>query len=179
MNLINTGSKIVVLLIILVVLGLMAYAIFGDRASAPTSPLIGKQAPEFQIALFDGNEVTLKDLEGKTVLLNFWASWCFPCRQEAPALERSWLRYINKDVVFLGVNVWDQRPEAMAYLKQFGGGYGHGTDRGESIQIDYGVGGVPETYFISPSGVVTGKFEGALSEKDINEHIEQALNYRN
>ena len=152
----------------------MAYAIFGNKTSVKTSPLIGTQAPDFTLTTFDGEDLKLSDLEGKTVLLNFWASWCMPCKQEAPALERSWQKYKDKGVIFVGVNVWDENSNALKYLAKFGGGYPHALDPNEEIQIDYGVGGVPETYFIDSSGVVRDKFTGPLTEQIIDYFVLKA-----
>lgn len=174
MKIFSASGKILVLIIILGLVALMGYAIFGNRVNVKTSPLIGKQAPDFTLRTFDGQELNLSDLKGKTVLLNFWASWCMPCRQEAGALESSWQRYKDKDVVFVGVNVWDENSNAQRYMSQFGGGYPHGLDPNEEIQIDYGVGGVPETFFIDSSGNVRDKFTGPLTEQIIDYFVLKA-----
>lgn len=174
MSVLNAGSKIGVLIVIFLVLALLGYALFGERESVKTSPLVGKEAPQFTLKLFDGKRVSLDELKGKTVLLNFWASWCMPCRQEARALEQSWLKYKDKNVVFIGVNVWDEDSSAASYIEKFGGGYPHGIDPDEEIQVDYGVGGVPETYFISPSGIITDKYNGPLTEEMIDYYVNRA-----
>ena len=174
MSILNTGTKLGVLVIIFLVLALLGYALFGDRETAKTSPLVGKDAPEFTLKLFDGKRVSLSELKGKTVLLNFWASWCMPCRQEAPALEQSWLKYKDKNVVFIGVNVWDENRSASSYIEKFGGGYPQGIDPEEEIQVDYGIGGVPETYFIGPSGIITDKYNGPLTEEIIDYYVNRA-----
>ena len=168
MKILSSSGKIIVLIIILGLISLMGYAIFGNRADIKTSPLVGNKAPDFTPKTFDGQDLKLSDLKGKTVLLNFWASWCMPCRQEAGALEKSWQKYKDKDVVFIGVNVWDENSNALSYLNKFGGGYQHGMDPNEEIQVDYGVGGVPETFFIDPSGNVSDKFTGPLTEQIID-----------
>jgi cytochrome c biogenesis protein CcmG/thiol:disulfide interchange protein DsbE len=174
MKILSTSGKVIVLIGILGLISLMGYAIFGNRVNIRTSPLVGNKAPEFTLKTFDGKDLKLSDLKGKTVLLNFWASWCMPCRQEAGALERSWQKYKDKDVVFIGVNVWDENSNALSYLKKFGGGYPHATDPDEEIQVDYGVGGVPETYFIGPSGNVRDKFTGPLTEQIIDYFVLRA-----
>ena len=174
MNILSNSGRIVVFVIIIGLISLMAYAIFGSNTTVKTSPLIGTQAPDFTLKTFDGQELSLSDLEGQTILLNFWASWCMPCKQEAPALERSWQKYKDKGVVFVGVNVWDENSNALKYLSKFGGGYPHVLDPNEEIQIDYGVGGVPETYFIDSSGVVRDKFTGPLTEQIIDYFVLKA-----
>lgn len=174
MKILGNSGKIVVFVIILSLISLMGYAIFGNPNNVKTSPLIGKKAPEFTLRTFDGQELKLSDLEGKTVLLNFWASWCMPCREEAQALENSWQIYKDQEVVFIGVNVWDDNSNAQRYLTQFGGGYPHGLDPNEEIQVDYGVGGVPETFFINSSGNVSDKFTGPLTEQIIDYFVLKA-----
>jgi cytochrome c biogenesis protein CcmG/thiol:disulfide interchange protein DsbE len=174
MSILNTGTKLGVLVIIFLVLALLGYALFGDRETVKTSPLVGKDAPEFTLKLFDGKRVSLSEMKGKTVLLNFWASWCMPCRLEAPALEQSWLKYKDKNVVFIGVNVWDENSSASSYIEKFGGGYPQGIDPEEEIQVDYGIGGVPETYFIGPSGIITDKYNGPLTEEIIDYYVNRA-----
>jgi len=174
MSILNTGTKLGVLVIIFLVLALLGYALFGDRETVKTSPLVGKDAPEFTLKLFDGKRVSLSEMKGKTVLLNFWASWCMPCRQEAPALEQSWLKYKDKNVVFIGINVWDETRSASSYIEKFGGGYPQGIDPEEEIQVDYGIGGVPETYFIGPSGIITDKYNGPLTEEIIDYYVNRA-----
>ena len=174
MSILNTGTKIGVLVVIFLVLALLGYALYGHRETVKTSPLIGKDAPGFTLKLFDGKTVSLSELKGKTVLLNFWASWCMPCRQESQALEQSWLKYKDKNVIFIGVNVWDENESAAAYIEKFGGGYPQGADPGDEIQVDYGIGGVPETYFIDPSGIITDKYAGPLTEGIIDYYVNRA-----
>ena len=152
MKIVNSIIKFGVLAVIIIILAILGYALFGDRDLTKVSPLIGKEAPGFTIKLYDGKRISSEELKGKTVLLNFWASWCMPCRQEAPALEEAWQKYKDRDVVFLGVNVWDDHENAMTYMKKFGGEYPHGIDPEEEIQVNFGIGGVPETYFINPEG---------------------------
>ena len=88
--------------------GLLAYGFTRD-ARYIQSPLVAKEAPSFTLTLFDGRPLTLKDLRGKAVLVNFWASWCVPCRAEARALESAWQKYKDRGVVFLGVNIQERR----------------------------------------------------------------------
>lgn len=176
MNILNAGSKLAVLAIIIIILIILGYALFGKREVVKTSPLIGKEAPDFTLKQFDGGEIRLSDLRGKTVLVNFWASWCMPCRQEARALEDAWERYKDDNVVFIGVNVWDEESSALTYMDKYGGQYPHGVDPEEEIQVEYGIGGVPETYFISPSGVIIDKYNGPLTERIIDFYLQKSMN---
>jgi cytochrome c biogenesis protein CcmG/thiol:disulfide interchange protein DsbE len=167
--------KLVVFAAIMILLGLLGYAVFGNKVFSKPSPLVGREASDFTLELFSGDKLKLSDLRGKAVLLNFWASWCMPCRDEAPTLEASWKRYKDKPVVFVGIDVWDDKDSALSYITQFGGGYVNGIDPKGEIAVDYGVGGVPETYFIDASGKIVDKYTGALSEEMINQFLGKAL----
>jgi len=121
----------------------------------------GDTIPDFTLPLFSGyeyegkSEVKLSDLRGQVVVLNFWASWCKPCEQEAAELQEAWTYYEPRgDVIFLGADYVDTEPEARAYLKKFGITFYNGPDMGTRISQMFRMSGVPETYFIDRSGVL-------------------------
>ncbi|MEZ4640203.1 MAG: TlpA disulfide reductase family protein [Caldilineaceae bacterium] len=89
---------------------------------------------------------------GQGVVINFWASWCDPCRDEADLLEQTWLREKDNGIVFLGLDYLDQEPAAKAYLAEFNVTYPNGPDLRSEIARRYGIKGVPETFFINPQG---------------------------
>ena len=175
MKLLSVFTKLAIFAGIVVLLALLGYAIFGDRVVIKPSPLVGGKAPNFTLRLFNGDQLTLSELRGKAVLLNFWASWCGPCKLEAPALDASWRKYRDKPVIFVGVNVWDDKDSARAYRKQFGGEYINGVDPKGEIAVEYGIGGVPETYFIDASGKIVDKYTGQLSEEIIDYLMKKTL----
>ena len=154
--------------------GLLAYGFTRDSRYIQ-SPLVAKEAPSFTLALFDGGTLTLKDLRGKAVLVNFWASWCVPCRAEARALESAWQKYKDRGVVFLGVNIQDREDDARAFMKEFGITYLNGRDESGKIAIDYGVWGIPETFFLDPQGRITYKHAGELRAPIIETKLDEAL----
>ncbi len=121
----------------------------------------GAEVPEFSLTLFSGYEyngqsaVRISDLRGKVIFINFWASWCKPCEQEAPALEEAWKYYQpSEKVVFLGVDYVDTEPEARIFLKKFGNTYPNGPDLGTRISQMFHIQGVPETYVVDTSGIL-------------------------
>lgn len=121
----------------------------------------GDKIPNFTLPLFSGyehdkqSEVKLSAFEGKLVVLNFWASWCKPCEQEAAELQEAWKYYEpGGEVIFLGADYVDTEPEARAYLKKFGITFPNGPDMGTKISQIFRVRGVPETYFIDQSGTL-------------------------
>lgn len=113
------------------------------------------QAPDFSFTTFDGETVSLDQLAGQGVVLNFWASWCDPCRDEAALLEETWQAERENGIVFLGLDYLDQEPAAKAYLAEFGITYPSGPDLQSAAARRYGIKGVPETFFIDPQGQIT------------------------
>ena len=153
---------------------LLAYGFTRDPSYIESS-LIGRQAPSFALTLFDGRKITLEHLRGKVVFLNFWASWCPPCRAEAKTLEAAWKKYKDRGVVFLGIDIQDTEEDARAFIQEFGITYMNGRDDTGRIAIDYGVWGIPETFFIDRQGRITYKHVGGLGTPTITAKLDQAL----
>ena len=143
----------------IVALLVLVGVILGKRQQGTVQP--GDKIPDFTLPLFSGyeyegqSEVKLSSFQGKIVVLNFWASWCKPCEQEAAELEEAWKFYeTNGDVVFLGADYVDTEPEARVYLKKFDITFSNGPDMGTKISQMFRIRGVPETYFIDQNGVL-------------------------
>lgn len=155
---------------------LLGYGFHRDPRYIP-SPLVGKAAPKFSLELFDRQRVSLSDFRGKTVFINFWASWCVPCREEARDLEAAWNGYKesqNQSIVFLGINIQDETKKALDFIEEFGISYPNGYDADGRISVDYGVWGIPETFFVSPEGIITYKHVGAVPEAILSNKIQDA-----
>lgn len=123
------------------------------------------EAPELRFTTFEGEQVDLRDLRGKGVVVNFWASWCSPCRQEADLLEQAWRRERDNGVVFLGLDYLDQEPAARAYLAEFGISYPNGPDLRSRAARAYRIQGVPETFFIGPDGRIVETVVGPIENR--------------
>lgn len=133
-------------------------------------------APEFRLPRYDQGMLSLSEFRGRYVLVNFWASWCVPCKDEAPLLERAWRLYRDKGLVVVGVNIQDLESEARKFLAQTGATYPNVRDGDGTVNRTYGITGVPETFFIDKQGRVVKKFPGAAVEwKTWEEAIEQLL----
>lgn len=157
-------------------LGLLALMGFGLMRAQQGPVAVGGRAPEFTLTTFDGSEVNTADLLGRVVVVNFWASWCKPCEQEALELELAYQLYKNQGVQFLGVNYVDTKTEALAYLDRFDITYPNGPDLGTSISQAYRMRGVPETFIIGSDGRISAVQIGPYTSVDqIVAHIELAL----
>jgi len=144
-----------------VVLGLLVVLAIGLKRTQQGTVQPGDRPRDFTLSLFSGyeyngqSEVKLSDLRGKVVVINFWASWCKPCEQEAAHLESAWKFYQpGGGVIFLGIDYVDTEPEARAYLKKFKVTYPNGADVGTRISQAFRIQGVPETYFIDREGIL-------------------------
>jgi cytochrome c biogenesis protein CcmG/thiol:disulfide interchange protein DsbE len=154
---------------------LLAYGFRTDPKAIP-SPLVQKMAPGFRIAIYDGEDVSLEGLKGKPVVLNFWASWCYPaCYEEAPLLQTTWQKYKDKGLHMIGVDIQDKEESGREFMRRFNFTFPNGPDPGSKISIDYGVYGVPETFFIDRHGRIAYKHVGALTPELIEEQIQIIL----
>jgi len=157
------------------VLVLLAYGFRTDPRDIP-SPLVGKPASPFALTAFDGKPVSLQALRGQVVVVNFWASWCYPaCYEEAPSLERAFQAYKGRGVAMVGVNFQDEDEPARRFLTQFGHTFPNAPDPAGRVSVDYGVYGVPETYFIDKKGRVRFKQVGPVSDEMLKQQIERLL----
>ena len=134
-----------------------------------------KAATPFELELITGGDLSLADLRGKVVMVDFWASWCTPCRQEAPVLVQVYREYAESGVEFVGIDIWDKEENARSYLETFGIPYPNGIDNSGEIAINYGVRGIPEKFFIDRDGLVQRKFVGPIREDKLREALDELL----
>lgn len=139
-----------------------------------TQPSSGP-APDFEFTTFDGETMALSDLRGKVVVLNFWASWCATCRDEAYALEYTWRAYQDRGVVFLGIAYADNGPRSLEYIDEFGISYMNAPDIGTEISEMYHIQAAPETFIIDRDGNVAHFVVSAMTEEQLVSYIEGLL----
>ncbi|HSL50073.1 MAG TPA: TlpA disulfide reductase family protein [Candidatus Deferrimicrobiaceae bacterium] len=157
------------------VLVLLAYGFRTDPRAIP-SPLVGKPAAPFTLTAFDGKPISLESLRGRVVVVNFWASWCVPaCYDEAPSLERAWQAYRDRGVVLVGINIQDKEEPARRFLDRFGHTFPNAPDPAGRVSVDYGVYGVPETFFIDRTGRVRFKHVGAVTDEILKQQLDKLL----
>ncbi|MFC2066912.1 peroxiredoxin family protein [Chloroflexota bacterium] len=137
-----------------------------DSASTQ-APLTGNLAPDFQLPDLDGQAVSLSDFRGKRVLLNFWASWCGPCREEMPFIQEVYenKKWSDKGLVILAVNLGEDLPSVMSFLEAYGLSFPVLLDVKQVVAKEYNIRGIPATFFISEDGVIQDIKIGAFSNK--------------
>lgn len=145
-----------------IVVGFIALFAVGIQMRG-AKPVEAGTAPQFTLQTFDGGTFSLAEQRGTVVVVNFWASWCVPCRDEAPMLERVWRKYKDRGVVFVGIAYADAEAGSRDFLKEFNITYPNGPDIGTQIVLKYRIKGVPETFFIGKDGQVYGNQIGPFA----------------
>lgn len=173
-----------VLIPIAVVGGLALIFVFGLLRGTPdrniNSAIVGNEAPEFELALYQNRDYTagevfiLSEQRGKVVVVNFWASWCAPCYDEAPHLQNTWDEfYRDGDVIFVGVQTQDKDrfSEGQAFIDQFSLTFPNGMDNDSKIAVRWALHGVPETFFVGKDGNIAYKHIGPLTSQVLREQV--------
>jgi cytochrome c biogenesis protein CcmG/thiol:disulfide interchange protein DsbE len=153
--------QLLIIGILVLFVGLLAMRLVQTKSSEQRA---AGGAPPFTFTTFDGQTISLDELKGSGVILNFWASWCDPCRDEAALLERAWQQEKDNGIVFLGLDYLDQEPAAKAYLAEFGVTYPSGPDLKSEAARRYGIKGVPETFFIDAEGNIRETVIGPITD---------------
>jgi cytochrome c biogenesis protein CcmG/thiol:disulfide interchange protein DsbE len=153
--------------------GVLALLAFALTSSDRERPRPGEPAPDFSLPLFDGTQLSLSDLRGQVVVLNFWASWCAPCRKEAPDLQTVWEMYRGQGIVFLGITYQDARNASQEFVEEEGITYPNGIDEKGRISRQYGVTAVPETFIIDRQGRVAWVHIGEVQAGELLRQLEQ------
>lgn len=154
-------------------------ALLTINVSRPTgrvdTPIVGRPAPAFDLEALDGQRVSLADLRGSPIVLNFWASWCIPCREEAPLLTAADAKYRSEGLRILGVVYQDSAGGARDFMSRYGQAYPGLLDPDGRTAIDYGVFGIPETFFIDRAGIVRSRQLGAITADELERRIQEVL----
>ncbi len=168
------GAQAIAVTLVAAMLGLLIWKIATqEKAKAKT----GKQAPGFTLERLDRpGTLTLDSFAGKAVVVNFWASWCAPCRDEAPLFEAAWKRWRSHGLVVVGIDGSDDfTGDARRFMRKHGLTYPAGHDRRYAAVTDYGVTGYPETFFIGRRGKLVGHVPGQVSKSTLASGIRRAL----
>ena len=158
---------------IVLVVGLLGVLGWGLRNVNSVQPEAG-MAPTFSLTSFEGETISLEQLRGKAVVINFWASWCVPCRSEADELEAMSRKY-GDEVVFIGVAYADTEKGSRRFIDEYGITYFNGPDLGTRIATDYRIRGVPETFYVAKNGELQGLKIGPLASGELELKILELL----
>jgi peroxiredoxin len=165
----------VVVMLVIAIAGVGAWSGWFWQRLGASDPLVGSPAPEFAFEAYSGEQVALSDLRGRPVVVNFWASWCVPCRTEMPAFERVYERFRDHGVAFVGLAVQDDPQQARDFLASVRVSYPVGPDRRNEAGARYGLLGLPTTVLIAPDATVVKRWNGPVSEEQLAEALEPLL----
>ena len=142
----------------------------------PPAPQVGRLAPDFTLSTLDGDSITLSDLRGKTVFINFWATWCPPCRVEMPAIEALYQEYRDKDVVVIGVDLREDEDRVRKFVQQGGYTWTFAIDTTGEVARKYGVVAIPVSFFLDEEGIIREINIGAVSRSAMEVKLAAAMN---
>ncbi|MEC8986524.1 MAG: TlpA disulfide reductase family protein [Chloroflexota bacterium] len=173
------GIAILILAILISLFAIFLATGLANQASATGrsgEQLIGRRAPEFLADSINGKPLSLSNYPESPIILNFWASWCPPCRDETPHFEKIWRLYKEKDVVVIGINVQDDLNSANEYISEFDVTFINGMDKNGRIMVDYGVTGLPVTFFLDREGMIIGRWVGSIGASSLESRVEALEN---
>jgi cytochrome c biogenesis protein CcmG/thiol:disulfide interchange protein DsbE len=193
-----TALRLLAAAAVVLFVALLTYGLLAKAPDATINDALARgepvAAPGFDLTVLDGGRpgpldaawrraaddgrVTVDELRGTPIVLNFWASWCIPCREEAPLLERRWRRAARQGVLFLGLNMQDLRGDALGFVRRFGQTFPAVRDPSNNTAREWGVTGIPETFFISTRGEVVGHVIGLIDGAQLDDGVEAALSGR-
>lgn len=156
-------------------LGVLAFALtqgVGGPADGRSSAG-GRQMPAFTLTRFDGTRFDLQERAQGPVFVYFWASWCVPCQEEAPAIQKIWPEYERRGYTFVGVNIWDAESDARRFLEQHRLTFPVVADTEGRVYVDYGVDALPDSYFLDPGLRARTRYQGALTEATLRELLDE------
>ncbi len=180
----KAGKLIATLAVVAVLGGLFAFGLLrGEPDRDIPSNLIGRPAPGFELPLYEryraelGEALTLADLSGRPLVVNFWASWCAPCYDEAPVLQQYWEAYRDRGVVFVGIQTQDRGKlaEGRAFIDMFDLSFPNVVDDDSAVSVDWGLFGVPETFFVASDGRVVHKHIGPVTPETMDRQLAAIL----
>ena len=162
-------------------LALILTQLLTPAPNAVSDPLVGHPAPDFSLAVLrpqsSKSTLSLSNFKGRPVVLNFWASWCAPCKEELPLLERTWkqVQAQGKDVVFLGIDFQESNGDGMSFVRQYSITYPIVLDADGSVGFKYGITSLPQTIFIDRNGTVMSRVPSELTSQELSSDLQMIV----
>ncbi len=141
----------------------------------PPVPEVGRLAPDFILTDLEGNRISLSDFRSKVVFINFWATWCPPCRAEMPEIEAIYQEYQNKDVVVIGIDILEAEDEVRQFVQEGGYSWTFVIDTTGGVTADYGVTAIPASFFLDKEGVIRAVNIGAMTKRAMESQLAKAM----
>lgn len=165
-----------------VALGILTIALLGllgaqawTRSAQDVGVDVGQLAPDFTLTDLEGNQVSLSDFRGKIVFINFWATWCVPCRVEMPEIEAVYQQYKDRDVVVIGVDLFEPEDEVRQYVQQGGYSWTFVIDTTGEVAASYEVAAIPTSFFIDGEGIIRAVNIGAMTKRAMEAKLAEAM----
>ena len=156
-------------------IGLLVLALLGYGLTSRETLQVGSPVPEVSLTAFDGSSINLADRRGQVVVINFFASWCPPCREEAADVQQTWTDFQQRGVQFYGIAYKDAASPAQAFLDEFGVTYPSAVDPGSRVARAFGITGVPETFVFDQQGQLVRHFPGPVTREQLSEELEKLV----
>jgi cytochrome c biogenesis protein CcmG/thiol:disulfide interchange protein DsbE len=173
------AGQVLAIGVVLALLAVLVWRVARDSEGGASAALRRGEhpvAPDFDLERLDREgRLSLESLRGKAVVINFWASWCAPCKEEAPRLEAAWRKWRSKGVVVVGLDANDFKSDARRFVRRYELTYPIVHDGPGRLLDDYGLTGFPETFFVRPDGRLASWLQGELSVEEIEDGIREAL----
>jgi peroxiredoxin len=167
----RTILRIIVLGVIVIAVGSAFYSAYSDDKSLAA---VGNTAPDFTLTNLKGEEVSLSDMRGKGVFINFWATWCGPCKREMPLMEKHYQEVKDEGIEILAVNIAESNVAVSSFIERMGVSFPVLLDSNPDRVVTqrYGVGALPASYFIDKDGNIVGHYVGEMNRNILKEHLE-------
>lgn len=163
-------------IVFLILIGMVGFTIYQMTVgSEPKQPNVGDIAPDFELQTLDGKKMRLSDLKGKVVMLNFWATWCPPCKQEMPVMQEAYQKYKDQGFEIAAVNIGETDVAVQSFAKTQGLTFPIWLDYNKDITRQYKIGPIPSSFFIDANGIVAKKNEGPVNLAQLSGYIQELL----
>ena len=167
------SGRVVLILLAAVLFGLLAVQACTPSSASAVS--VGKPAPDFTLVDLEGNQISLSDFRGETVFVNFWATWCPPCRAEMPEIEAIYQEYKDKGVVVIGVDIQETKEEVLQYVQEGGYSWTFVLDTTGEVTTNYQITGIPSSFFIDREGIIRAMNIGAITKRAMEANLAKAM----